>query len=661
MKKPWQIWLVFSLCLIAITIAMTWLSVTTVRLDALRETDRVETELARREAELQERISSALYRMDLMMLPIVAQEAGRPYYLYESFYHAFNPAAPLSVPVVPGSGSVSSDDLVPSPLLFELPKFVFVHFEIGPGSKMTSPQRPTDATSRTAIENYGIDRSAIEAIGAKLGLASQFCDYDSLLSEFPPVDTGVVSDVSAVSRNAALAQNSYYVPEVEKIREMNRMNQSARDGIASSQEGNKFDIQRSRGAGRTNEEFNRRSDTTQELSQQPWANNLFSNQIPLGNYSPQTMAQIDLSKPGIVRQGVMQAMWIEGHLVLARRVDGKSNPVIQCCWLDWEAIQIALKERVEDLLPQLEFQPLNANANAEVEIGNALTTIPVRLVLDTPYLLATLAIGSGSAENQTSGWRLSLWLAWCGFGVAAIASGLLLWGVMRLSERRATFVSAVTHELRTPLTTFRMYAEMMAEGMVPEDKIPEYAATLKVQADRLSHLVENVLRFAKLERGATSTSRNETVTVGELLDRFSSRLVERAHEAGMSLSIEIDDSISKSEIATQPMLVEQILFNLVDNACKYAQGSVNDRIEITCYQQRDKLQFRVRDHGPGVDRKYRNRMFQPFCKSDLEAANTAPGVGLGLALCQRMARSLGGRLFYEERSVGATFVLELPL
>ncbi len=63
---------------------------------------------------------------------------------------------------------------------------------------------------------------------------------------------------------------------------------------------------------------------------------------------------------------------------------------------------------------------------------------------------------------------LSLAAAWACVTVAAAAVAVLLWGVMRLSERRAAFVSAVTHELRTPLTTFQMYAEMLAEGMVPD-------------------------------------------------------------------------------------------------------------------------------------------------------------------------------------------------
>ena len=72
MRKPWQIWLAFLLSLAVVLPAMAWLTYKTIQLDALRENDRAETELARREAELQERISSALYRMDLKLLPLVA-------------------------------------------------------------------------------------------------------------------------------------------------------------------------------------------------------------------------------------------------------------------------------------------------------------------------------------------------------------------------------------------------------------------------------------------------------------------------------------------------------------------------------------------------------------------------------------------------------------
>ena len=79
---------------------------------------------------------------------------------------------------------------------------------------------------------------------------------------------------------------------------------------------------------------------------------------------------------------------------------------------------------------------------------------------------------------------------------------MLLAGVVALSERRAAFVSSVTHELRTPLTTFRMYADMLARGMVPDaERRQQYLETLRTEAERLTHLVENVLSYARLERG----------------------------------------------------------------------------------------------------------------------------------------------------------------
>ena len=91
--------------------------------------------------------------------------------------------------------------------------------------------------------------------------------------------------------------------------------------------------------------------------------------------------------------------------------------------------------------------------------------------------------------------------------------------MVTLSERRGAFVSAVTHELRTPLTTFRMYAEMLADGMVP-DAASSGRSTWTRCASRptgLSHLVENVLQYARLERGRPG-KRREAITLAALVD-----------------------------------------------------------------------------------------------------------------------------------------------
>lgn len=108
-----------------------------------------------------------------------------------------------------------------------------------------------------------------------------------------------------------------------------------------------------------------------------------------------------------------------------------------------------------------------------------------------------------------------------------------------------------------------------------------------------------------------------------------------------------------------PGAVEQILFNLVDNACKYGVGGTR-RIEINC-ELDGKARISVRDFGPGISRTEAARLFQPFRKSAQQAANSAPGVGLGLALSRRLARAMGGELALDAHvRDGCRFTLTLP-
>jgi signal transduction histidine kinase len=256
---------------------------------------------------------------------------------------------------------------------------------------------------------------------------------------------------------------------------------------------------------------------------------------------------------------------------------------------------------------------------------------------------------------------LTLFVAWACVLVAAGAVAGLLAGVIRLSERRAAFVSAVTHELRTPLTTFHMYTEMLTAGMVPDaDRQQDYLNTLRVEASRLSHLVENVLAYARLERGRTS-GRVETLSLARLIDPIRPRLADRAVQAGMELAVEAGDGALEATVRANPSAVEQILFNLVDNACKYAAGAADKRIHLSVQRVGDGARIAVRDHGPGISGPAARRLFRPFSKSAREAANSAPGIGLGLALSHRLAGDMGGRLdLDQDRPEGACFVLSLP-
>jgi signal transduction histidine kinase len=244
--------------------------------------------------------------------------------------------------------------------------------------------------------------------------------------------------------------------------------------------------------------------------------------------------------------------------------------------------------------------------------------------------------------------------------VVALAAAALLAGMVALAERRESFVSAVTHELRTPLTTFRLYAEMLSSGIVTDERErADYVRTLKTEADRLWHLVENVLAYARLER-ARPRRELESLTLGELWRRVEPRLSDRARQADMQLALEVGNSSRRATVLTDPAAVEQILFNLVDNACKYAARATPRTIAVEIAAGGEQATIRVRDQGAGIAPADARRLFRPFSKSAERAAASAPGVGLGLALCRQLARQMRGDLRYEPTTSGATFVLVLP-
>jgi two-component sensor histidine kinase len=351
-----------------------------------------------------------------------------------------------------------------------------------------------------------------------------------------------------------------------------------------------------------------------------------------------------------VTVGAMKPLWLKNELFLVRRVSIRGQDYFQGCWLDWPGIRKWLLESTRDLLTGAELQPASDSKGSSG--GRLLASLPIRLV---PGELPP------DPNGELSPIRFALLVAWgCGL-LAAIAVGVLLHGAVSLSERRAAFVSAVTHELRTPLTTFRMYSEMLAEDMVREEaKRREYLQTLCSESSRLSHLVENVLSYARLERGR-ARGRSESVRVGDLVERVKPRLLQRVGQEGMELVVAPSEPALAAVVRADVSVVEQILFNLVDNACKYAAGATEKTIHLEAFAEKASMILRVRDHGPGIRSEELRNLFRPFSKSAHQAAESAPGVGLGLALCRRLSRNLGGDLVYRaSKTPGACFDLKLP-
>jgi signal transduction histidine kinase len=195
--------------------------------------------------------------------------------------------------------------------------------------------------------------------------------------------------------------------------------------------------------------------------------------------------------------------------------------------------------------------------------------------------------------------------------------------------------------------------------MVEPKKRDHYVATLRREAERLGHLVENVLSYARIE-GGRGRATMETMAADSVIARVERRLAERCAEAGMLLELDVPEDAGTVQIRMDPTAAEQILFNLVDNAAKYAPSDVDPRIVLSVRREGRHVELRVRDFGPGIPADERRKVFEPFAKSEAHAAGTQPGVGLGLALCRRLARQMGGDLRLDNADPGAAFVLTLP-
>jgi signal transduction histidine kinase len=618
-RRTWPVWLAFAVCLGVVLVTLAWLSVTVLELDVR----------SRRRATTDESVRLALWRLDSALTPLVAQESARPYFAYSAFYPAERAYTRMYNRIEFG------DVLVPSPLLAQVSPYILVHFQFDEAGQLTSPQVPTGDMRALAEEQFTSAVGIKQAEGRLERLAGlvKVEAFKDLPLERPLPTMSVVAPVPMPDD----AQQS-------------AMPQSAEPQQAEQQEqqlaGQQPSKQQRKGGGRpsvpsmTGSLFAKR-DVQERAARQRAAEQSIAANSNMGNVRQWS---------GEVAAGVLRPLWVGDVLLLARRVAVNGREYVQGCWLDWPALQAYLGDEITDLFPQARLVPLPNGGGRSGE--RALAALPVALEPGPP--LANVAI-------VPSPLRVSLMVAWGCVLLAAIAAAALLLGILALSERRATFVSAVTHELRTPLTTFRLYTEMLAEGLVVgEEKRRSYLDTLQGEAVRLSHLVENVLAYARLERGR-GPGRLERVGLAEVVEGVRSRLAERTRRAGLELVVTPPaGDVGKAHVAADASAVEQILFNLVDNACKYAADGEPARVVLALAEDGAWGIVQVRDYGPGLAAGEAARLFRPFHKSARQAANSAPGVGLGLSLSRRLARAMGGDLRpVDVEGRGACFELRL--
>lgn len=352
-----------------------------------------------------------------------------------------------------------------------------------------------------------------------------------------------------------------------------------------------------------------------------------------------------------VQMGRMEGLFFEHpvhgtpELLFLRAMRENQTTILQGIWCDWPWLQSELGSSVVDLFPAAHFRtPLDPGRS---ELQGHLASIPVTFepVRMTPPPPATSPASS------------ALLLAWIAVPTAILSLGFVVYRTFVMGERRRQFAAATTHELRSPLTTFCLYTEMLADGLITDEKTQrEYLDSLRNESLRLRRVVENVLRLARLERESLP-KRPPLQPLSELVRPMLERLRARAASGGKQLVV-VDVLACSRLIAIEREALETILVNLVDNSCKYGHPADNDDLELWVRERGRRVEIHFRDYGPGLDEQ---RGFRPFRAFERGRDVGGSGAGLGLALARQLARTFGGGLVHSKRrEQGAHFIVRLP-
>jgi two-component system, OmpR family, phosphate regulon sensor histidine kinase PhoR len=226
-----------------------------------------------------------------------------------------------------------------------------------------------------------------------------------------------------------------------------------------------------------------------------------------------------------------------------------------------------------------------------------------------------------------------------------IVVGLVLVWLAVVTERRASrmksdFIANVSHELKTPLSLIRMFGEMVATGRHKgEEAAREYGAIITRESERLSHLIDNVLDFARLERGKASYHFSEG-NLAEVVERALDVCRYRLDREKLKLSVDIQADLPPVRMDDNEMTL--VVLNLVDNAIKHAADG--GKVEVSVVRAPGFVTLAVRDFGPGISRVEQARIFERFYRSQSTRERNIRGSGIGLALVKHIAEAHGGRV-----------------
>jgi signal transduction histidine kinase len=225
---------------------------------------------------------------------------------------------------------------------------------------------------------------------------------------------------------------------------------------------------------------------------------------------------------------------------------------------------------------------------------------------------------------------------------------------------KSDFLSSTSHELRTPLAATLNYLKLLKEGFYDnEEELKEYISVAYQSAENLVAIINDVLDIAKIEAGRMSLNL-ESIYLPALLEEQQNLFRLESRQKGIPLVIECE----LERVYADTMKLKQILTNLISNAFKFTpSGEIRLQVVQETAADISWVKIAVTDTGIGIAPDQQNLLFEPFVQADGSVKRRYGGTGLGLTICKRLVKLMGGQISLNSpgKGKGTTVTFTLPI
>lgn len=229
--------------------------------------------------------------------------------------------------------------------------------------------------------------------------------------------------------------------------------------------------------------------------------------------------------------------------------------------------------------------------------------------------------------------------------------------VRRLENIRREFVANVSHELKTPITAVKGFVETLLDGALdnPNDA-RRFLDIIQKHAGRLEAVIEDLLRLSRIEQEAENGQvQFEETGLKAVLESAVLLCREKAESKGTEVRLDCDEGI---RAMANPRLLEQAVWNLIDNAIQYSPGGT--KVLVKAADEAEGIKISVTDQGPGISPEHIPRIFERFYRADKGRSRALGGTGLGLAIAKHIIQAHGGKITVESAvGKGSTFIIHM--